>query len=249
MIIACIVSFIVGVIFSVVFMMRFTVKKEKNKYDSLYCIYLNALDRIDCLVKEGRSLEKRVKEAECENKIIENRLRHLFQSHFIRSFDTKICLSGQYARDIKDADEIVGLAPNNKPFIPGELLIERCGTPIEYIESLIACDVRDWSSDNRLAAIYAIVLGWDNPSYSELMDKFHWSKKYVSLLKQSHTTMARLKADLYSAHWIKCETADYNWKCSRCGYGFTDNKTSYCYDCGAMMEDVFALPGKEGLTE
>lgn len=44
---------------------------------------------------------------------------------------------------------------------------------------------------------------------------------------------------LYSnkAKWIKCKTANYNWCCSKCGYGYTDHKLSYCYDCGAKMSD------------
>ena len=31
-----------------------------------------------------------------------------------------------------------------------------------------------------------------------------------------------------------------NFCCSQCGYGLTDNKTSYCYDCGAKMEEAKA---------
>lgn len=245
------VGFIVGLLLGgfigVVVMAIFTAtkeKKEKNDYNSLYLKYLKALDRTEGLLKTNHSLVKKNINTESTLKCTESRLRHLLQSRFIRSFDSVLYKSNQYSRDIKEADEIVGLAPNNKPFIPGELLIERCRDPIEYLESLIACDVKDWGSDNRLAAIYAIVLGWDDPSYSELKDRFHWSQKYIELLKQNHTTMARLKADLHYARWIKCETADYKWKCSRCGYGYTDNKTSYCYDCGAMMEDVFLLSGK-----
>lgn len=241
MIIPCILSFIGGVVFGVVFMAVFSVKKEIKEYEALYSRHQAALNRIESLLKSKRSLVEEIKEAKRERETIENRLKHLLKSHFISSFDSKLYCSGEYDRDIKEADEIVGLAPNNKPFIQGELLIERCENPIDYIEAVIAFDVKDWGADNRLAAIYAIILGWDNPSYSELKNKYHWSEKYVSLLKQSHTTMARLKVNLYSAHWTKCETADYNWKCSRCGYGYTDNKTSYCCDCGAMMEDVFTL--------
>ena len=242
------VGFIVGLLLGgfigVVVMAIFTATKEENEYNSLYLNYLKALDRIESLLKTKRSLVEEIKEVKRERETIENRLKHLLKSHFISSFDSQFYCSGEYDRDIKEADEIVGLAPNNKPFIQGELLIERCENPIDYIEAVIAFDVKDWGADNRLAAIYAIILGWDNPSYSELKNRFHWSEKYVSLLKQSHTTMARLKVNLYSAHWTKCETADYKWKCSRCGYGYTDNKTSYCYDCGAMMEDVFLLSGK-----
>jgi len=37
--------------------------------------------------------------------------------------------------------------------------------------------------------------------------------------------------------WVECESADYNYCCSNCGYGYTDNRLSYCYDCGAKMEN------------
>ena len=36
--------------------------------------------------------------------------------------------------------------------------------------------------------------------------------------------------------WIECETADYAWCCSLCGYGYTDYRLSFCYDCGAEMD-------------
>ena len=37
-------------------------------------------------------------------------------------------------------------------------------------------------------------------------------------------------------HWIKSEKSDYEWECSACGYGLSDYRTTYCYDCGAKME-------------
>lgn len=36
--------------------------------------------------------------------------------------------------------------------------------------------------------------------------------------------------------WIKSEKSDFEWECSECGYGLTDNKLTYCYDCGAKMD-------------
>lgn len=38
--------------------------------------------------------------------------------------------------------------------------------------------------------------------------------------------------------WIKSEKSDYHWECSNCGYGLTDYRTTYCYDCGARMDEV-----------
>ena len=37
--------------------------------------------------------------------------------------------------------------------------------------------------------------------------------------------------------WIKSKKSDYNWECSNCGYGLTDYRTTYCYDCGARMDE------------
>ena len=36
--------------------------------------------------------------------------------------------------------------------------------------------------------------------------------------------------------WIKCENADFAWCCSNCKCGYTDNRLTYCYDCGAKMD-------------
>ena len=38
--------------------------------------------------------------------------------------------------------------------------------------------------------------------------------------------------------WIKSEKSDYHWECSNCGYGLTDYRTTYCYYCGARMDEV-----------
>ena len=39
-------------------------------------------------------------------------------------------------------------------------------------------------------------------------------------------------------HWIKSEKSDYEWECSACGYGLSDYRTTYCYDCGTKMDEV-----------
>lgn len=36
--------------------------------------------------------------------------------------------------------------------------------------------------------------------------------------------------------WVRTTKADYAWECSVCGYGLCDNRTTYCYDCGARMD-------------
>ena len=40
-------------------------------------------------------------------------------------------------------------------------------------------------------------------------------------------------------HWVRTDKTDkFTWECSECGYGLTDCKLSYCYDCGCKMEEV-----------
>lgn len=39
-------------------------------------------------------------------------------------------------------------------------------------------------------------------------------------------------------HWVPTEqTSNFEWECSVCGNGFTNNKLNYCYDCGARMDE------------
>ena len=38
-------------------------------------------------------------------------------------------------------------------------------------------------------------------------------------------------------HWVN-SNGDYEWECSSCGCGLTNNRTSYCHDCGAKMDEV-----------
>lgn len=42
-----------------------------------------------------------------EHELLERRLQHLLQSSFIRSFDQKVPFTGEYARDIAEADSYV----------------------------------------------------------------------------------------------------------------------------------------------
>ena len=60
-------------------------------------------------------------------------------------------------------------------------------------------------------------------------------RKVISLLH--FLKFAYLDYKLPGAHWIECKTADYHYCCSKCGGGYTDNKLSFCYDCGAEMTD------------
>ena len=47
---------------------------------------------------------------------------------------------------------------------------------------------------------------------------------------------AQATSEVRHGHWIKSEKSDYEWECSACGYGLSDYRTTYCYDCGAKME-------------
>lgn len=80
--------------------------------------------------------------------------------------------------------------------------IEDITNPLEYIECIIAFDVRDWSEDRRLAAIYAIVFGWggdeDNDPFdcwSKVKGKFGWSDEGVERLKKLHEEWKRLRKE------------------------------------------------------
>ena len=80
--------------------------------------------------------------------------------------------------------------------------LEDITNPLEYIECIIAFDVRDWSEDRRLAAIYAIVFGWgsdkDNDPFdywSKVKGKFGWSDEGVERLKKLHEEWERLRKE------------------------------------------------------
>lgn len=64
----------------------------------------------------------------------------------------------------------------------------------------------------------------------ELLQMYSKVMSILTYLKQAY-----LSNKLPTAHWLECDKADFKYCCSRCGYGYTDNKTSYCYDCGAKM--------------
>lgn len=73
--------------------------------------------------------------------------------------------------------------------------IEDITNPLEYIECVIAFDVRDWAVDNRLATIYAIVFGWGDEAYTELQNKFNWSDEGVNRLKKFHKEWERMRKE------------------------------------------------------
>ena len=51
-------------------------------------------------------------------------------------------------------------------------------------------------------------------------------------------TLTTAAEPIKHGRWIKSKKSDYNWECSNCGYGLTDYRTTYCYDCGARMDEV-----------
>ena len=72
-------------------------------------------------------------------------------------------------------------------------LIEKLN-PLEYIEAIIAFDVKDYSKYNRDAILYAIVFGWDD--YAEFQRKFGWTDEFVSNLKRQHSSWEQIKNSL-----------------------------------------------------
>lgn len=75
--------------------------------------------------------------------------------------------------------------------------LEDITNPLKYIECIIAFDVRDWSEDKRLAAIYAIVFGWGDEedtydSWSYVKERFGWSDEGVERLKKFHEKWKQL---------------------------------------------------------
>ena len=73
--------------------------------------------------------------------------------------------------------------------------IEDITNPLQYIECVIAFDSRDWSENNRLATIYAIVFGWSDEAYTELQNKFNWSDEAVNRLKKFHEEWKMLREE------------------------------------------------------
>ena len=73
--------------------------------------------------------------------------------------------------------------------------IEDITNPLEYIECIIAFDVRDWGEDRRSAAIYAIVFGWGDDSLSDMKERFWWSDEGVERLKKFHEEWKRLREE------------------------------------------------------
>ena len=73
--------------------------------------------------------------------------------------------------------------------------------PFESLKTVIATDVKDWSTDKRNAWIYGIVLGWsdfDDPespeesAMEELREQFGWTDADVARLKWLHQEFERI---------------------------------------------------------
>ncbi|MCB1178469.1 MAG: hypothetical protein KDK36_12865 [Leptospiraceae bacterium] len=63
----------------------------------------------------------------------------------------------------------------------------------EHLKGLITSDSKDYSSTDKNAWEYGIIVGWDELSLIELADKFNWSPEQVELLKQLHRNFEELK--------------------------------------------------------
>jgi rubrerythrin len=69
-----------------------------------------------------------------------------------------------------------------------------------------------------------------------------------SIFKSCNTTEATINnaptidaVSVVRGEWIAFDEGNperpYNWICSKCDNGCVDNRTDYCPDCGAKMED------------
>ena len=73
--------------------------------------------------------------------------------------------------------------------------------PLDSIESAIAFDVKDWSTDRRSFWIYCIIFGIDcyeeYPEYKEDFNKYtkayHWDDKDIERLRLLHEKWLKLK--------------------------------------------------------
>lgn len=63
---------------------------------------------------------------------------------------------------------------------------------LESIESTIAFDVRDWSTDRRSAWIYMIVYGWDELE-TEIAQKYGWDAEDIKRGRQMHVQWVRMR--------------------------------------------------------
>lgn len=71
----------------------------------------------------------------------------------------------------------------------------------------------------------------------ELRDRVGYIEYEYGHINEEIDKMPTIEAEpIRHGKWIESEKSDFNWECSECGYGLTDNKLTYCYDCGAKMD-------------
>lgn len=64
---------------------------------------------------------------------------------------------------------------------------------LSSIECTIAFDVRDWCADRRSAWIWAIVFGWDEEAWDEMVEKFGWDDEDRKRMEKYHEQWETLK--------------------------------------------------------
>lgn len=70
---------------------------------------------------------------------------------------------------------------------------EKNKCPLGVLEDCLNLDSRDWSSNNKDAWIYGIIVGWDKESLIELSNKYGWSKEDCEKLEQLHFNFNGMK--------------------------------------------------------
>lgn len=58
--------------------------------------------------------------------------------------------------------------------------------PLEVIHDTIVFDSKDYSLSKKDITLYAIAVGWDDPSYQEFMDNGKLTQDAVDYLKTLH---------------------------------------------------------------
>lgn len=103
----------------------FVDKKGRCDFKDVEIIVTNLKEKIDMLEIKNKILQKD-----------KERLQHLLQSKFIRSFDEKYFCTGEYKRDIKEADEIANFhyEHSGTPILTGDDAKAFTKAFIEYLE-------------------------------------------------------------------------------------------------------------------
>jgi len=58
--------------------------------------------------------------------------------------------------------------------------------PLQYLVEMLTGTAKDMSELKMDAALYGIIVGWDDESYAELKEKHNWSDEHIENQKRFH---------------------------------------------------------------